>query len=101
MEDEALLREVYHEDTVRAIKRYHKVWEGVRRHGQLRSALEDDVYWWGVHNPRGIALGRMGKMASGGAVITVNGPFYRTGSDEGTGVEGDSGRGALERRSKE
>lgn len=94
MEDEVLLRNVYHEDTVRAIKRYHDAWEGVRRHGQLRCVLEDDVFWWGVHNPKGVVLRAIGegRTRSDGAVVTVNGPFYGAETGEGTRTEREQGR---------
>lgn len=76
MEDEALLRVVFHEDTVRAIQRYHQVWKGVKSYGQLRCVLEDDVYWWGIYNPKDVMLKRIGGGNANGELLTVNGPFY-------------------------
>jgi len=85
-EEEWLLKCVFHEDTVRAIKRYHEVWMGVRRHGRLKCVLEDDVFWHGEVNPRGVDLRkvdvRMGT-GDGSEVLTAHGPFYGGGKATG------------------
>lgn len=88
-EDEGLLGAVFCRETVTAIRRYHGVWQGVRRHGVLRCAVEADVYWWGRVNPRGVVLKGVG-VERGGEVVTVHGPFYGGGVvGEGAEMEGE------------
>ncbi|KAF2249935.1 hypothetical protein BU26DRAFT_292898 [Trematosphaeria pertusa] len=76
-EDEGLLRQVYHESTVRQILKYHEVWKGVKRHGKLRSVLEGDVIWWGRVNPKGAMLRSVERPpADGTVVLSTSGPWY-------------------------
>ncbi|KAF1976822.1 hypothetical protein BU23DRAFT_565496 [Bimuria novae-zelandiae CBS 107.79] len=92
-EDEELMRRVYSEETVRAVRVYRRVREGVERFGRIRCAVEGDVYWWGKVNPRGLLLKNIRDGDIGGVVVTVNGPFYGGGEGKGTGVGGGASDG--------
>lgn len=75
-ENEALLRKVFAESTVREIKTYAEVWHGTKRmQGDMLCLLEDDVFWWGEKNPKGLQLRDLSRV-SAGQTLSVNGPFY-------------------------